>query len=423
MNRRKRERSAARQLGAAAALLGGIAVSPLTRAAWDVVPEIELGVYTEDNPRMSSENFVVTETDGNSTSLQLNAGLDIATISERSLLRFFPSITSYRYADESNADLESDDPAFMGAAEYRWETVTAGVIARYARERLLDSEFATVEADNDPDTPDPDVGDTGRLIFIDENRERYAFSPYLAFNVSERNTFRLDVTRQEAKYSGGDLSFRTGYEDTFASASIIRNVDQRNSVSAIMSFEDYRADINDNSFKTATIEGAFTRPLTELWTFNFGVGVLRSDFVVVDALQRTEDGATTDYKARLGFRKRAERSRLNLDFSRNIYPGGSGYSTIRREARFYLDRRMTQRLTGRFRLLVQETETLAELSSVDNRDYVSGEIGFEWAFKPTIFIGGGFEYRAQEFTDDLVNDKTNGRAVYISMGYRGRSRR
>ena len=46
---------------------------------------------------------------------------------------------------------------------------------------------------------------------------------------------------------------------------VIRNVDQRNSVSAIMSFEDYRADINDNSFKTATIEGAFTRPLTELW--------------------------------------------------------------------------------------------------------------------------------------------------------------
>jgi hypothetical protein len=40
-----------------------------------------------------------------------------------------------------------------------------------------------------------------------------------------------------------------------------------------------------------------------------------------------------------------------------------------------------------------------------------------------VFLGGGFEYRAQEFTEDLVNDKTNTRSIYISMGYRGLSRR
>src|SRR5262245_21959652 len=106
MNQSKRELSAGPHFAAAAALLTGLGATPLVHATWDVVPEIELGIYTEDNPRMNSETFVVTETNQNATSMELNAGLDLATISERSLLRFFPSITSYRYTDEANADLE-----------------------------------------------------------------------------------------------------------------------------------------------------------------------------------------------------------------------------------------------------------------------------------------------------------------------------
>jgi hypothetical protein len=45
-----------------------------------------------------------------------------------------------------------------------------------------------------------------------------------------------------------------------------------------MSVESFKTDQDLNNTDTVTIEGAFARPVTELWTFNFAAGVLRSEF-------------------------------------------------------------------------------------------------------------------------------------------------
>jgi opacity protein-like surface antigen len=245
----------------------------------------------------------------------------------------------------------------------------------------------------------------------------------MAFRVSERNSLRLDATKDHITYSGGNLPFRTGYNDTRASLGIDRNVDERNVVSAIMSAERYEADVNQNKTDTVTIEGAFTRPVTELWTLSLAAGVLRSDYTVLDNNQQLTNRATTDYTMRLGFRKRAERSRINLDFTRDIYPSTSGYSSLRREVLLYYDRDLRQRLRASFGIRVNKTEALGNVNVADNRDYDRMEIGFEWAISPVMFLDAGYSYTAQDFTEDIFRNKSDSNALYIGVAYRGKSKR
>ena len=72
-------------------------------------------------------------------------------------------------------------------------------------------------------------------------------------------------------------------------------MDEQTQIAAVMTVEDYKADVNTNDFRTVTLEGTFQRPINPLWGFNMDAGVLRSDYTVVDVLNRATSGATTDY--------------------------------------------------------------------------------------------------------------------------------
>lgn len=407
--------------GACGALLLALLSPTPADAAWEFVPDLGIGAESEENPRLNPESQI-TDT-STATSAVLSAGASIASFDERSSLTLTPRVEVYRYADEANSDLESEDWYFDGRGEYRWRTVTAGFNASFARERLLDSELIDVDLDNDPDTDDPDTADTGRLAFITEDRERSWLSPYVSFRVSDRNSLRFEITQYGYSYSGGDRSFRSGFDDTRFSLGINRNVDARNIVSATMSVETYEADGTENTTDTVTIEGAFTRPLTQLWTLNLAAGVLRSDYEFLADNQQFTDGATTDYTMRVGLRQRGERSRMNIDFTRNVYPSGSGFSSLRREFRVYYDRVLTQRLDARFGIRMNETKSLGNVNVEDNREYIRAEVGFEWAMRPVLFLESGYRFTAQDFTEDLIQQSTNSNSIYIGMTYRGLSRR
>ena len=320
-----------------------------------------------------------------------------------------------------DSELESTDWSLNGSGEYRWQTVNAGFRADFSRERLLNSEVVSVDPDGDPDTDGPDAADSGRLAFISGQRERYWMNPYLGFTVSERNTIRLDIIEDRISFTEGDLAVRTGYDNTRFSAGIHRNLDDQNVVSATMSVEKYQADQDLNNTDTVTIEGAFAHPVTELWTFNFAAGVLRSEFEYLGNNQQLVARATTDYTMRLGLRKRSERSRINMDLTREVYPSTSGFSSIRREFIVYYDRDLPQRLNASFGIRLDDSESLGDVSVQDDREYARAEIDFTWAIKPVLFLGAGYAYTAQDFTEDLIQQKTSSNSVYIGISYRGLS--
>lgn len=412
------------KLAASASAYGVMFASILShapaRAEWEVVPELGLNAHSEENPRLNPDTLVTDTTAA--TSAILSATANIASIQQRGSFAFAPSVISYQYVDEKDSELESTDWFLNGSGEYRWQTVNAGFRADLSRERLLNSEVVTVDPDGNPDTDGPDAADSGRLAFISGQRERYWLNPYLGFTVSERNTVRLDIVEDHISFTEGDLAVRTGYDNTRFSLGIHRNVDDRNVVSATMSLESYQADQDLNKTDTVTIEGAFARPVTELWTFNFAAGVLRSEFEFLGTTQQLVARATTDYTMRVGLRKRSERSRINMDVTREVYPSTSGFSSIRREFIVYYDRDLRQRLNASFGIRLDDSQSLGDIDTRDDREYARAELDFRWAIKPVLFLDAGYAYTAQDFTEDLLQQKTSSNSVYIGISYRGLSK-
>jgi hypothetical protein len=402
-----------------ALMLAGIFAGPSADAAWDFVPNLNLSARTEDNPYYIPENLPQS---GTASSAALDTSVQMATYNQRSLLLFEPRVIIYRYLDSANDALNGEDWYFKGNGSYQWTTVTAGFDADYRRQKIATGEFGSFNYNLD--TTNPDTGDTGRTAFPNQYRDFYYATPYVAFTLSPRNTLRLDVTHSNVSYSGGDLAFRTGFGDTRYSATLQRNTDQQTQISAIMSVDDYTADINTNNFHTATIEGQFSHPINQLWTFNMTAGVLRSDFQVVNAVDRVTAGATTDYIATVGFRKRSERSSLNAEIGRDVYPSSNGYSSVRRQATIYGEVNFTQRFGLNYGVLLQETKTLGNLNSTDDRNYSDLELDFSWALKPVLFLFTGLEYQYQEFPNDILNrGKTTATTFNIGVRYRGLSKR
>ena len=319
-------------------LLAGVLSGPRADAAWDFVPDLNLNGQAEDNPFYIPQKLPGQKT---GSSAVLDMAVDMATYNQRSLLLFEPRVTAYRYADSANDSLNGEDWLFKGSGQYQWTTVTAGFDADFRRQRIVAGEFGSI--DYNLDNPSPDTGDTGRTAFPNQYRTFYYATPYVIFTLSPRNSLRLDVTQSDVSYSGGDTSFRTGFADTRYSATLQRNTDQQTQISAIMSVDDYKADINTNDFHTVTVKGQFSRPLNPLWSFFMTAGVLRSDYQVVNTQDRVTAGATTDYVVSLGFRKRAERMGLNADIGRDVFPSSNGYSVVRRDARVYGDYDLSQR--------------------------------------------------------------------------------
>jgi hypothetical protein len=408
-------------------LLAATVAERAAHAAWDFVPALGLSARAEDNPLYLPDNAPPPLQQQSASSAALDASIEMATYTERGSLLFEPNIINYQYADKQYNGLESTDYYFTGNGQYRWQKAIAGFVARFTREHLAAAEFGTV--DFNLDQPDPNTGETGRVAFIDQYRNFYYLSPYVSFDLSPRNALRFDFANYHTSYSGGDLAFRTGYKNRMITTSLQRNVDERTQVAAVMSVEDYHAEVNTNDFRTVTLKGTFERPINPLWTFNMGAGVLRSDYTVVDLLNRTTSSATTDYVVNVGFRKRSERSNLNFDLGRNVYPSSNGYAVVIREVNLAMNKQFRPRLSMEVGFRLQESRTLGNLNSTNDRNYDTVSMEWDWAIKPVLFLVGGVEWLSQEFPNGVLGQtnlnvgQTSGTSVSIGVRYRGLSKR
>ena len=224
----------------------------------------------------------------------------------------------------------------------------------------------------------------------------------MAFELSPRNTLRFDFTNYNTSYSGGDLVVPDRLQGQVLTTTLQRNVDERTQVAAVMTIEDYKADVNTNDFRTVTLTGTFQRPINPLWSFNMGAGVLRSDYTVVNLLNQATTGATTDYVITVGFTKRSERTNINSIWARRV---SELQRVCHREASdpFAVNREFTQRLEMDVGFSLQESETLDNLNSTDNRNYGTVSMECNWAIKPVLFLVAGLEYWTQEYPDDILN--------------------
>jgi hypothetical protein len=416
-----------RKLSSTGGLLSALPLALLSildaHGAWQAVPNVELRAAHEENPRLQGDLLA----DDTATSTILNASVDLSTFNQRGFLNFTPRVEAHIYSDQANQDLEGDDYYLNGRGEYRWQVVTLGFRSDYRKRAIQRAEVADIDDpvfDDDGNVIEaPDDFDSGRLTFINQDQEHFTLQPYMNFRLSERSTIRMQVVSTEVSYSGGNTAARTGFDNRSLRTGVIRRVNEQSQVSATLIVSEYEAEANNNVTETVGVEGAIRRRVSELWTVNVNVGVVRTDFIFEDITQQVVDNASADYTIGVRASRRGERTRLDFRADQRLTPNTSGFVTRRDELRAYVNHDITQRLSTRFGVRLTHNEAVGDAAPSNDRDYARYELSFDWALRPRWLLTAGYDYTTQEFTQQQLADaRTSSNMFYIGVGYRGLSR-
>ena len=400
-----------------ALLLIGVMSSAATvraQSVWEVVPQVSLSVHSNDNARLREAG------DDSASFTRLDARVRLATLTQNGNFFVEPRVRSDAQADEEDKDLESDDWFLRVAGGYNWELASVGLRANYSEESVWSSELVDATPD-DPDVEDPIDTDTGRLVAIEQDRERLTVRPFIDFNLSDRSSLRLEARRIDVTYSEAELRGRTSFDDTLFAAGLVRRVDERNTVTARVFASEYNAVLNSNQTDTFGVQGTFSRPLTDIWNFALEAGVQRSDFIFIEDGE-VVDNADSNFTFQLRFRRRTERLTTNIDFNRWVTPNAIGFVVQRTEVRAYALRRLTQRLQGSVGIRYAQTKSLDDVSTNDDRDYGRVEMGLEWEFANDWSLDAGYQYTTQQFVNEETA-KSDSNALWVRLSYSGSSRR
>lgn len=399
----------------AAMLLGQCGAS---HAAWEVVPQLDMLVNTDDNILLERENKQ------SAASAVADLSVALTNFTERSAITITPRIVMDSYSSSEAKAFETEDRFLDAQARYLWSRVGLFVRTRYSDQIIINSELADVEP-LDPDVaPGEDLTDfdpdTGRLLFFNDYRERLDLFTNLDYRLSERTSLRFDVARYDVDYTGStDTGLRDFVSNVYGIA-LNRRVDERSTISARVSLNEFEAPAVDNSTDTVTVAGTFSRPLTETWTLALSAGVIRAKYRFREG-DTVVGNASTSSTYTLGLRKRSERNSWNIDLSRDAMPWGNGFFAERLNLRAFVTHGFSPRLQGRLGVRFTRTESLDDIRDEDNRDYDRFEIGVDYALKETLFVFGGFDHVRQKFLneDDL---KVSSNSIFVGVSYRGRGR-
>jgi hypothetical protein len=386
---------------------------PPVHAAWDFVPQVGLLLDTNDNPRLDPQSA------NEASRSVVDARATLTNFGERGDIFVEPRVRVSSYGGDDE-ELDSDDVFVRSYGQYGWQTVRSGFYAEYRERSIQSSEFLSASPE-DPDLPPPPDLGTGQLVFIDQHQESAWFAPFLDFEVSNRSTLRVELQNMDVSYSGPATRSRGDYREQRLYAGIVRHVDARTDVSARFFTGDFEGDINRNQTDTAGVEGRFTRPISEIWSFSFGAGVERSDFSYFDDNNRFVDNATNNVTADIEFRQRSELRTLNVRIGRDIYPSGNGFLSEVTQFNLFVEQQFSPRLTGRFGVRYDDISTLDEVRTLNERDYARIETEFRWAMTMRLSLLAGYQLTAQEFANQ-ANTDADSNAVYFGINFRGLSR-
>ena len=393
-----------------------VALPRAAHAVWEVVPEVGIAMEASDNILVDS----TVERSASRTVVEL--GLTLSNASEKGEFLVSPRIAADAYADSDDEQFETEDQYLILRGSRNWQTGSVGFQSSLAKESVLTAEFAS-GIPEDPDAPDPIDIDTGRIDFVNEKQRRNFHAGNVGFNLSERSDLRFDLQRYDVEYSLQEGSAnRSSFDTTTLSMALDRHPNERDDITARVFVSEYTASFNDNATDSVGMEGAFSRALSQTWTFTVSAGVQRSEFEFVNpGTPARVVSADTDYLLGLRFRKRAERSAWNFDFAHTVDPNGSGFLAVRDEARIYFEQQVRPRLTARIGGVLFRSESVGSISGFDDRDYMRLELDFEWAMRQTLFLMFGADIKQQEFRSDGSNATSN--SAFIGIQYRGLSRR
>jgi hypothetical protein len=385
------------------------------RAAWDTVGQIVMTIEGDDNPRLTA----IEDQQVSDSRTVLNANVRASSFGERGNFWVEPRIQARAYSDSTNADLEKEDVYLRSEADYSWPNVEVGYRADLSRRSIRNAELPAA-APTDPDFTDlGDLG-TGDVALLTQYVNRKLFDPTIDFRFSERTSIVLETQFTDVSYSGPGTAERTDFTDKRLSIGLDRRVSERNRVSASFFASTFEAVGNANKTDTVGVQANLSRPLSETLTFNLSVGLERSEYTFVQAANAV-DNADSSYTLNVGLRKRAQRTTLNFDIGRQLFPNGIGFLTNTDQVRLFVSRQFSERFSGRVGVRAFSIRTLGNVAAANERDYSRLELELQWGLTPRWGFRAGYTYSNRKYTN-RGEPAASSRVLYVGIGYAGLSR-
>jgi hypothetical protein len=401
-------------VGVALAGLMAVLATPIARAAWDVVPQVGLTTEVDDNARL------IPADQPSSTRTALDARLRLRSFGDRGEAFIEPRFVTDSYLDSRDEPLESDDVFLLTRAAYDFESTSIEFNSDYRRESVLRSEIDQALPDDPalgPGTIDTGAGTLG--TFTDE-RARLDLGFNVGFTLSPRTDMRLELSRIDVGYPDQTSVVRSPFDDNTLGIVLVRQVDQRNQVSARAYFSDFNAERNDNNTEAFGVEGSFSRPLSETWSLAFTAGVARTDYTFVTATGTFVDNADNSFTFGTDFRKRSELTNWTIGVGRSIDPNSNGFLAAREDLRVRVAHQFRTRLSASFGLRGSRVDTPSEsVGGGLERDYWRASFEVQWAMTRRWLLTTGLDHVMEEFTEATGDATSN--AVVIGVRYQGLS--
>jgi hypothetical protein len=386
---------ASHALAAAIAAVTLGAAGAARAANWEFVPRLELGYEYNDNYRL---DFPGHEIDVSGALLDVTLPVNLVDPTTR--LELGPRLRSTFFPDKRSED--SNDYFFNGLFEKRTLRHVFGIDGQWSREDVVRSELPSSEIDSN--LGDPTTADAGRRL-LRNVRDLIRLDPYWHFDVSQRHRTEL----------GGyylDVDFKKVYLDPAERQEDFRDY----GVYAGWGFR-----FTERS--TLTLRGRASRYETTFDSQAYGAEAeWRSDYTQTanvylrlgaqrTKLERSNSENETTFIGGLGGRWIWPTTNLFADLTHSVGPTSAGAVVERSQLRLRMTRAVQPRLSVIAGLRGTHDQAIRSTTYPD-RDYLTGDLGFDWRITQRWSLVGMYSYIWQEYSDEPSDRSSNA----ISLG-------
>ena len=380
----------------AAAMLGTSAGA--SAANWEFVPRLELGYEYNDNYRL---DFPGNEIDVSGA--LLDATLPLRLVDPVNRFEIAPRIRATYFPDEREED--STDYFLTGLFERKTQRHALGIDTEWSREDVVRSELPS--ADIVGNLGDPSLGDSGRQLLRNE-RDLIRAEPYWHYDVSQRHrtevgAYYLDVNFEE---NFDELSNR---QEDFTDYGVYAGWGYRFTERTSLTFRG-RASRYETRFESEAYgaEAEWRSDYSQIAHVYVRLGAQQTD------LNRSNTSAETSVIAGLGGRWTWPTTNLFADLTRSVGPTSAGAVVERNQLRLRLKRAVQPRLS--IVAGARATKDAAiDSETYPEREYITGEVGFDWRMTQRWSLVGMYHYIWQEYSDEPADRSSN--AVSLGIVY------
>jgi hypothetical protein len=382
----------ARITGAVAAVLLAASASAVHAQNWQFEPRLQLGYEYNDNYRLDFPGEEIEVSGG-----LLDVSLPLRLLDPTTKAEIAPRVRATLFPDERDED--STDYFVNGLLEHRTQRQVFGNNGDVSRQDVVRSDLP--DSSIDSNLGDPDGGDSGRVVQRNR-RDMIRARPYWQYEVSERHRAELGGYYYDADYEKFYVDGPRDFQDYGVNAGWGYRFSPRSMLIGRLRASRYETVFESEAY------GAEAE-----WRTDYSQ---TSHLYVRLGGQRTDLGnggeSETNVIAGVGGRWVWPTTTAFVDLTQTVGPTSGGSVVERTQARFRLERAVKPRLSifGGARGI--HDEGVSERSTYPTRDYLTGELGFDWRVTRTWSVLGVYNYIWQEYDDEPSDTASNA----ISLG-------